>query len=259
MYLVNVTQTSCQDVLKKGLVFNLKPNSQKVSRFRNATYAVCQQQFYGSVTLPYFTLNLPCPEILFHAAYNSSNILPQISKKECRVVITFDTTKQKLLSNYAVSQSFPFPLGPKQSLCTFTRQCQSCASWTALLSAPFILHPYDHHQQRPRCNLLTAPTHLQTVSIFQSSRRLAALILEKTTNTRHQRKVTLDANFLLHCLKNQRYVSILHVSSLVSKEHFIFFCLQILFTSYSFGAHQTKCFSLACLRQFHGNKLISAF
>lgn len=33
------------DVLKKGLVFNLNPNSVKVSdyRFRKATYALCQQ------------------------------------------------------------------------------------------------------------------------------------------------------------------------------------------------------------------------
>jgi len=33
------------DVLKKGLVFNLNPNSVKVSdyRFRKATYAVCQR------------------------------------------------------------------------------------------------------------------------------------------------------------------------------------------------------------------------
>lgn len=179
-------------------------------------------------------------------------------EREGRAIIATNTTKQMLLSSCAESQSCPFCLGPEQSLCTFTRQCQSVelritdTTFSSLRPAP---------PSPPSAKTQMQFAHCSSSLRFSTCHR-AALTLERIMNTR----CTGESDFRCRLFPPliDKLVEICQCSACLlvgfKRTFYVLFLLpftdslyQLQLWSPSNKMHLT---CLPLLRQPHGNKLM---
>lgn len=214
-------------------------------------YSICQYQFYVSAVLPCFPLNFPYPGVLLHALCNSSTSLPQI---RMRMRAGLSLLLAPLSRSCAKSKLFS--LGPEQSFCTCTSQCQSAELSIVDCSATTFSSLHSALPSPP-----PAKTQMGVSSVSQSSstqqQHIAALALERITNTRH-----IGENSLSQPSMKGRVVGIHHCSECLFigfKETNSYLCYFLpSFRRLSSPAIALVLSCLSLLRQPHGSKIMPA-